>query len=61
MAAVAVNARVYHDDYGTGTIIMDRGSQVQVRWDRPQPGTPDHHTMLHDRSVVEDMQEAPEE
>jgi hypothetical protein len=62
MAEVAVNVRVYSDDYGTGTIVLDLGSQVQVRWDRPQPGTADDptHTLLHDRSFVERLQEAPE-
>jgi hypothetical protein len=55
MAEVAVNVRVYHDDYGMGTIVMDMGSQVQINWDSPQPGTPDHHSLLHDRSFVKDL------
>ena len=51
MAEIAVNKRVYSDDYGFGKIIMDLGSRVQIQWERPL--TDDHYTTLHDRSFVE--------
>lgn len=56
MAEIAVNKRVYSDDYGFGKIILDMGSRVQIKWERPLAD--DHDTTLHDRSFVERLLEA---
>jgi len=57
MTDISVGTRVHSDDYGDGTVVMDLGERVQVVWDQPLIGTPDHHALLHDRSYVERLKQ----
>lgn len=51
--------RVWHHEYGRGSVLSVATASVIILWDKPQPGSYTRQ-LVHDRSFVAQLQEVPE-